>query len=198
MTTIEGPLLPASLRPPSMSIEKPWSEADLVAGCRAGRRDAFEALVCAYHDRLHRIATAMAGIDAAADLLQETFLAAVESFPRFRGDAQLSTWLISILRNRFSLYLRGRKKWQLAPLPEDGARLPAPEPPALQRDLRDVLSRVQELPEELRTTLVLFHVDGMPYADIARAMDCPIGTVRSRLFEARERLRKMVLQAEDR
>jgi len=198
MTTIEGPLLPNSLRPPGMSIEKPWSEADLIAGCRAGRRDAFEALVSAYHDRLHRIATAMAGLDAAPDLLQETFLAAVESFPRFRGDAQLSTWLISILRNRFSLYLRGRKKWQLAPLPEDGARLPAPEPPALQRDLRDVLSRVQELPEELRTTLVLFHVDGMPYADIARAMDCPIGTVRSRLFEARERLRKLVLQAEDR
>jgi len=198
MTTVEGLHLLEKPRPREMKIDGSWSEADLIAGCRAGRRDAFEALVSAYHDRLHRIATAMAGTDAAADLLQETFLAAVESFPRFRGDAQLSTWLISILRNRFSLYLRGRKKWQLAPLPEDGARLPAPEPPALQRDLHDVLSRVQELPEELRTTLVLFHVDGMPYADIARAMDCPIGTVRSRLFEARERLRKLVLKAEDR
>lgn len=198
MTTIEGLRLLEMPRPRDMKTEGSWSEADLIAGCRAGRRDAFEALVSAYHDRLHRIATAMAGPDAAADLLQETFLAAVESFPRFRGDAQLSTWLISILRNRFSLYLRGRKKWKLAPLPEDGARLPAPEPPALQRDLQDVLARVQDLPEELRTTLVLFHVDGMPYADIARAMDCPIGTVRSRLFEARERLRKLVLKAEDR
>ncbi len=198
MTIVEGLLLPNSLRPRGMKIENPWSEADLIAGCRAGRRDAFETLVFAYHDRLHRIATAMAGADAAADLLQETFLAAVESFPRFRGDAQLSTWLISILRNRFSLYLRGQKKWKLAPLPEDGARLPAPEPHAVQRELLDILSRVQELPEELRTTLVFFHVDGMPYADIARAMDCPIGTVRSRLFEARERLRKLVLKAEDR
>ena len=198
MTTEEGLPLLNSLRPRGMNIEKPWSEADLIAGCRAGRRDAFEALVSAYHDRLHRIATAMAGPDAAADLLQETFLAAVESFPRFRGDAQLSTWLISILRNRFSLYLRGQKKWKLAPLPEDGARVAAPEPPAVPRDLHDVLSRIQDLPEDLRATLVLFHVDGMPYADIARAMDCPIGTVRSRLFEARERLRKLVLKAEDR
>jgi len=198
MTTIEGLLLPNRVRPRHMSIGNPWSEADLIAGCRAGRRDAFEALVSAHHGRLHRIATGMAGPDAAADLVQETFLSAVESFPRFRGDAQLSTWLISILRNRFSLHLRGRKKWKLAPLPEDGARLPAPEPPAVQRDLQDVLSRVQELPEELRTTLVLFHVDGMSYAEIARAMDCPIGTVRSRLFEARERLRKLVLKAEDR
>jgi RNA polymerase sigma-70 factor (ECF subfamily) len=181
-----------------MNSENTWSDADLVAGCRAERRDAFEALVSAYHDRLHRIATAMAGAEAAGDLVQEAFLAAVESFPRFRGEAQLSTWLISILRNRFSLYLRGQKKWKLAPLPDDGARLPAPEPPAAERDLRDVLARVQELPEELRTALVLFHVDDLSYADIAKAMDCPIGTVRSRLFEARERLRKLVLKAENR
>jgi RNA polymerase sigma-70 factor (ECF subfamily) len=173
-----------------------WSDAELIAGCRAGRREALEALVAAYHDRLHRIASAMAGLEAAGDLVQETFLAAVEGFPRFRGDAQLSTWLIGILRNRFSLYLRGRKKWNLAPLPEDGARLPAPEPPAVEGDLRAVLDRLQDLPEEFRTALVLFHVDGMSYAEIAKAMDCPIGTVRSRLFEARERLRRLVLEAE--
>ena len=128
-----------------MKTENSWSEADLIAGGRAGRHDALAALVSVYHDRLHRIATAMAGVEAAGDLVQETFLAAVESFPRFRGDAQLSTWLISILRNRFSLYLRGQKKWKLAPLPEDDARLPAPEPSGVERDLRDVLARVQEI-----------------------------------------------------
>jgi len=196
MTSIAGPILSLRPGPRIMMTGNSWSDAELIAGCRAGRREALEALVAAYHDRLHRIASAMAGPQTAGDLVQETFLAAVEGFPRFRGDAQLSTWLIGILRNRFSLYLRGRKKWNLAPLPEDGARLPAPEPPAVEGDLRAVLDRLQDLPEEFRTALVLFHVDGMSYADIAKAMACPIGTVRSRLFEARERLRRLVLEAE--
>jgi len=181
-----------------MKPERSWSEAELVDGCRAGRREALDALVAVYYDRLYRIAYAMAGADAAADLVQETFLAAVRAFPRFRGESQLSTWLISILRNRFSLLLRGRRKWHLAALPDDGALLPAPEPPAVEDDVREILDRVKDLSEELRTTLVLFHVDGMKYADIARAMDCPVGTVRSRLFEARERLRKLVSQTETR
>lgn len=195
MTSVEGPQQAGRPRPGVMNVERTWSEAELVEGCRAGRREALEALVSVHHDRLHRIATAMAGPEAAADLVQETFLAAVGAFPRFRADAQLSTWLISILRNRFSLYLRGQRKWKLAKLPEDGGQLIASEPPAVERDVRDVLDRVRDLPEDLRTTLVLFHVDGRSYADIARAMDCPIGTVRSRLFEARERLKRLLQKA---
>jgi len=195
MNTMEGPLQ-NSTRPRDMKTGHSWTEADLVAGCRAGRREALEALVSVHHDRLLRVATALAGPEAAADLVQETFLAAVGALPRFRADAQLSTWLISILRNRYSLYLRGQKKWKLAPLPGDGARLAAPEPPAVELAARDVLDQVGRLPEDLRTALVLFHVDGLSYADIAKAMDCPIGTVRSRLFEARERLKRLVLKAE--
>lgn len=199
MTTRAAPFLPAKARPRTiMRSQSGWSEAELIAGCRAGRRDALEALVDLYQDRLHRVASAMAGPEAAGDLVQETFLAAVESFPRFRGDAQVSTWLISILRNRFSLFLRGQRKWKLAPLPDDGDRLRAPERPPIEREARTILDRVQDLPEDLRTTLVLFHVDGMKYADIAKAMDCPIGTVRSRLSEARDRLRQLVLKADDR
>lgn len=191
MTIVGGPQ-----RPGVMKAERTWSETELIEGCRAGRRDALEALVSLHHDRLHRIATAMAGPEAAADLVQETFLAAVGAFPRFRADAQLSTWLISILRNRFSLYLRGQRKWKLAKLPEDGDRLVASETPSVERDVRDVLDRVRDLPEDLRTTLILFHVDGRSYADIARLMECPIGTVRSRLFEARERLKRLMGKAE--
>jgi RNA polymerase sigma-70 factor (ECF subfamily) len=173
-----------------------WSEAELIEGCRAGRREALDALVEAHYDRVYRLAWTLAGAEAAADLAQETFLAAVKAFPRFRGDAQLSTWLVSILRNQYSLLLRGLKKWRLAPLPEDGDRLPAPRPPAIEREVQEIFNRIKELPEELRTTLVLFHVDGMKYADIARAMECPVGTVRSRLFEARERLKKLVSRTE--
>jgi RNA polymerase sigma-70 factor (ECF subfamily) len=198
MTTVES----AALDPePAARVEKPtlmksWSESELIAGCRAGRREALDALVSAHYDRVYRLAWTLAGPDAAADLAQETFLSAVKSFPRFRGDAQLSTWLISILRNQYSLLLRGLKKWRLAPLPDDGDRLASPPPPAIDRQIRDIFDRVKELPEDLRTTLVLFHVDGMSYADIARAMECPVGTVRSRLFEARERLKRLVSRAE--
>jgi RNA polymerase sigma-70 factor (ECF subfamily) len=175
---------------------KSWNESELVAGCRAGRREALDALISIHYERIYRLAWTLGGADAAADLAQETFLAAVRSFPRFRGDAQLSTWLVSILRNQYSLFVRGLKKWRLAPLPENGERLAAPPAPGIEREVRDIFDRVQELPEELRTTLVLFHVDGMKYADIARAMECPVGTVRSRLFEARGRLKKLVSETE--
>jgi RNA polymerase sigma-70 factor (ECF subfamily) len=196
MTTQKGLRLRELPQPHSMDDIRRWSEADLAAGCRAGQREALDALVSLYHDRLLRLATALAGPGAAADLVQETLLAAVRSFPRFRGDAQLSTWLISILRNQFSLYLRGQKKWKLAPLPDQGDRLAAPEPSTLDDEVRELLDRVKDLPEDQRTALVLFHVDGLKYADIARVMDCPLGTVRSRLFEARERLKKLVTGTE--
>jgi len=190
MTTVEGARAGWAARPETMTS---WSESELIAGCRAGRREAFDALVAVHHDRLHRIARVLAGPEAAGDLVQETFLAAVKSFPRFRGDAQLSTWLVSILRNQVSVFLRGRRKWALAPLPD---RVEAPEPPDTDRAVREILDRVKDLPEDLRTTLVLFHVDGMSYADIARSMECPVGTVRSRLFEARERLKRLVSRTE--
>ena len=80
----------------------------------------------------------------------------------------------------------------LAPLEAEADRLTAPEPSGAEQEARDVLLRVDELPEEFRTTLVLYHVEGLKYSEIARAMGCPVGTVRSRLFEARERLRKLV------
>jgi len=193
MTTVEGPAVDQAPCPRPMTA---WSEAELIEGCRAGRREALDALVSVHYDRIHRLAYSLAGPEAAADLAQETFLSAVKSFPRFRGDAQLSTWLVAILRNQFSLFLRGLKKWRLAPIGDEGDRLAAPEPRPIERDVREILDRVKDLPEELRTTLVLFHVDGMKYADIARAMECPVGTVRSRLFEARERLKKLVSRAD--
>ena len=176
-----------------MEIQSPRTEADLVAACRAGERGAFDELVSRFYDRLYRLAYTMAGPNAAADLVQETFLAALRSFPKFRGEAQLSTWLISILRNQYSLHLRGRRK-SMAPLEEEGRRLAAPEPDGVEEGVRLVFDRVKELPEDLRETLVLFYVEGLKYAEIARVMECPIGTVRSRLFDARERLKKLCVK----
>lgn len=179
-----------------METVSAWTEERLVEGCRAGRREAFDALVARYYDRLYRLAYTMAGPQAGHDLVQETFLAAVKSFAHFRGDAQLATWLISILRNQYSLHLRGQKKWKLASLEGEGDRLAAPEPRRIEKTVREILDRLKDLPEDLRLTLVLFYVEGLKYAEIAQAMDCPVGTVRSRLFEARERLKKLMEKTE--
>jgi RNA polymerase sigma-70 factor, ECF subfamily len=173
------------------------TEADLVAACRAGRREAFDELVRRHYGRIHRLAWAMAGPEGASDLAQETFLAAVRAFPSFRGDAQVGTWLVSILRNQYTMWLRGRKRWKLSALEGEGERLPAPPSSAIEAGVRGILERVKDLPEELRMTLLLFYVDGLKYAEIAEAMECPIGTVRSRLFEARERLKALVEKNDD-
>ena len=171
----------------------PSDEARLVADLKAGRKEAFDRLVELHYNRLHRLAFTMTGSDEdAADLVQETFLAAMKSAGNFRGDSRLTTWLIAILRNQFTLHLRSRRKWRHAPMEAAGA-VRAPEPqPSVRPAVTAILERVRLLPEELRTALVLFYLEGMRYAEIAEAMECPVGTVRSRLFEARERLKKML------
>jgi RNA polymerase sigma-70 factor, ECF subfamily len=165
------------------------TEQELIAGCRAGRREALDELVSRYYDRIFRLAYAMVGPEMARDLAQETFMAAVSAVSGFRGDSQIATWLISILRNQFSVFCRREKKWRLAPLEGENDRLPAPEPKEIETSVRGVFERMKDLPEDLRLTLVLFYVEGLKYAEIAQAMGCPIGTVRSRLFEARELLK---------
>lgn len=168
------------------------SDSELVAACRTGERAAFEELVARHYDRLFRLAYSMAGPSAAADLVQETFLAALRSMRRFRGESQLSTWLISILRHQYSIFLRQRRR-QPAPLVDGGQRLTvAPsDRDGKDEELHRIFERVRDLSEDLRETLLLFYVEGLKYAEIARLLGCPIGTVRSRLFEARERLKKM-------
>jgi RNA polymerase sigma-70 factor (ECF subfamily) len=172
---------------------QPADESHLVADLRAGRREAFDRMIELHYDRLHRLACTLTGaVEDAADLVQETFLAAMKSAANFRGDARLTTWLIAILRNQYSLLLRGRRKWRLAPLEAaGGARAPDPAP-AVRPEVVAIMERVRRLPEELRTALVLFYLEGMRYQEIAESMECPVGTIRSRLFEARERLKKIM------
>jgi len=172
---------------------QPTDEARLIAELKAGRKEAFDRLVELHYDRLHRLAFTMTGsAEDAADLVQETFLAAMKSVANFRGDARITTWLIAIVRNQFTLQLRGRRKWRHAPM-EAATAVRARDPePAVRPAVTAILERVRCLPEELRTALVLFYLEGMKYAEIAEAMECPVGTVRSRLFEARERLKKML------
>lgn len=173
----------------------PMTEQELIVGCRAGRREAFDELVSRHYDRIYRLAYALGGSEQAKDLAQETFLAAVRSLPSFRGESQVSTWLVSILRNQCSNFRRTERKWRLSPLEGEADRLPAPPVREIETGVRAIFERMKELPEDLRLTLILFYVEGMKYAEIAQAMGCPIGTVRSRLFDARERLKNYVGRA---
>ncbi len=188
MTSVQE-ILPGTMGPPAPSTA---DETRLVHDLRAGRPEAREQLVHAYYDRLYRLAYSMTGVaEDSRDLVQETFLAALKGLPGFRGESRLSTWLIAILRNQYTLQLRGERKWRHAPLDAVDAADPGPAP-ALNPGVTAVLERLRKLPEDLRTAMVLFYLEGMKYQEIAEAMECPIGTVRSRLFEARERLKRMM------
>lgn len=138
-----------------------------------------ERVVREHYDRLYRLAVVMSGNGAdAADLTQETVATALERWGTFRGDAQPSTWLIGILRNKFRESARRRRPPASRPTAAD----PAP-------DLDPLRAAIPSLPEPQRTALYLFYYEQMDYATIARTLEIPIGTVRSRLHEARAALR---------
>ena len=131
----------------------------------------------------------------ADDLVQETYLRAFRFSHRFEPGTHLRAWLFQILRNTFlSFYrLRGRE----TAIAEDGVPdwdVPmfhdAPEESSRVADAHTDLERaMRRLPEEFRTVLLLAEVEGLPLEDVARIMACPVGTVKSRIFRAKERLR---------
>ena len=142
----------------------------------------------------------------AEDLAQDTFVKAYQSLGSFRGSATLSTWLFRIATNVCIDYRRRRKHAPARALPLEvlgsdtvgigfTAELPdsAPGPEScvlrmeLQRKVRDSIDR---LPEKLRAVLVLFDIEGLSYEEIAQVLGCPLGTVKSRLFSARQGLRQ--------
>ena len=136
-----------------------------------------ERVVREHYDRLYRLAYVMSGnAPDASDLTQETVAAALENWGTFRGDAQPSTWLIGILRNKFRESLRRRRR-------------PGPVAVAAAPDLDPLRAAIPTLPEAQRTALFLFYYEQMDYATIAQTLEIPIGTVRSRLHEARAALR---------
>jgi RNA polymerase sigma-70 factor (ECF subfamily) len=147
-----------------------------------------QGLVDAHYERIVRLAQVMSGNSQDAhDLAQDTFLVAIKGQSAFRGESEVSTWLIGILRRLFLKQLRRRRPLMLS----EAAEMQAPddaEPVAVPTS--DLATLVAGLPEHLRLVLVMFHYENMDYAAIATALSCPIGTVRSRLHEARARLRR--------
>ena len=180
--------------------EKSDSQTDLqlVRKVRNGDRAAFDLLVVKYQSRVASIISRYVyDSQEVMDLTQEAFVKAFRALDRFRGDSAFYTWLYRIAVNTAKNFLesRGRRPQGSADVAEaenfdDGGRLrdvASPERLLQREELQKALSEaIAQLPEELRSAFLLREYDGLSYEDIARILDCPIGTVRSRIFRARD------------
>jgi RNA polymerase sigma-70 factor, ECF subfamily len=175
-------------------------DRQLVARAQAGDKRAFELLVEKYQRKLARLLSRFIRDPAEVeDVTQEAFIKAYRALPAFRGDSAFYTWLYRIGINTAKNYLMamGRRaptstevEAEEAEGFEEGEQLRdinTPESLLLSNEIaQTVNSTIEQLPEELRTAIQMREIEGMSYEDIAKAMDCPIGTVRSRIFRARE------------
>lgn len=175
----------------------------LVERAVAGDQRAFELLVIKYQRRIQRlIARMVRDVDLVDDIAQETFIRAYRALHQFRGDAQFYTWLYRIAVNTAKKFLMELKRDPTVSenafkSDDDGDETSwAGSEPIMGETPESVLAAkeiavavnlaLEALPEDLRQALTLREIDGMSYEDIAEMMNCPIGTVRSRIFRARE------------
>jgi RNA polymerase sigma-70 factor (ECF subfamily) len=175
----------------------------LVARTVAGDQRAYELLVLKYQRRIERLIGRMVrDVDLVEDIAQETFIRAYRALGQFRGEAQFYTWLYRIAVNTAKKALVDLKR---DPLVSESAlrggddedetssvenELTSAETPETVLAAKEIAARVnsamEALPEELRQAVTLREIEGLSYEEIAEVMNCPIGTVRSRIFRARE------------
>ena len=175
-------------------------DQQIVERAQRGDKHAFELLVSKYQRKLGRLLTRFIRDPAEVeDVCQEAFIKAYRALPSFRGDSAFYTWLYRIGINTAKNYLvaMGRRAptstefdTEEAENFEDADQLRdinTPESLMMTRQIGDTVNEsMAQLPEDLRTAITLREVEGMSYEDIAVIMNCPIGTVRSRIFRARE------------
>jgi len=175
-------------------------DRELVARAQRGDKRAFELLVEKYQRKLARLLSRFVRDPAEVeDVTQEAFIKAYRALPAFRGDSAFYTWLYRIGINTAKNYLMalGRRAPTSTEVEAEDAEgyeeaeqlrdINTPESVLLSNEIAaTVNATIADLPEELRTAIQLREIEGMSYEDIARIMECPIGTVRSRIFRARE------------
>jgi len=175
-------------------------DRQLVARAQRGDKQAFELLVEKYQRKLARLLSRFIRDPAEVeDVTQEAFIKAYRALPAFRGDSAFYTWLYRIGINTAKNYLMamGRRaptstevEAEEAEGFEEGEQLRdinTPESVLLSNEIAETVNAtIEGLPEELRRAIQMREIEGMSYEDIAQAMNCPIGTVRSRIFRARE------------
>lgn len=175
-------------------------DQQLVERAQGGDKHAFELLVAKYQRRLGRlISRFVRNSGDAEDVTQEAFIKAYRALPAFRGDSAFYTWLyrIGINTAKNHLLAQGRRAPTSTPLDAEEAEayedasllheVATPENELMSKQVVGVVNAsLQQLPEDLRTALTLREIEGLSYEEIASVMNCPIGTVRSRIFRARE------------
>lgn len=182
------------------------ADSGLVLRCQSNDLAAFNEIVARYQDKVLNYISRMVGPAAdAEDLAQETFVRAYANIGLFQSRSSLQTWLFRIATNLCIDHARraAKRRFLLRSLKRDGsetseeviAEVPdtrlGPEPLLLNQEFGEVLNRaLAELPAKLRTVILLFDVEGLPYEEIAQIAGCPLGTVKSRLFNARAALRQ--------
>lgn len=187
----------------------PTADKELVDRVKAGDKQAFNELVLRYQHKLVKLISRYVHDHAEAlDVSQEAFIKAYRALPNFRGDSSFYTWLYRIGINTAKNHLvsQGRRPPDNDIDAQDAERYDiesrlkdqdSPEAMAQRDEIeRTVLEAIEALPEDLRTAITLRELEGLTYEEIAQAMECPIGTVRSRIFRARDaidrRLRPML------
>ncbi len=184
-----------------------------VARAQRGDADAFGELVARYRVRMYQVAYGMVGHhETAMDLTQEAFLRAYQNLGAFRGEAKFSTWLRRIVTNVCLDHLRKSEHRTVFASYDDTrgegdddpdalrltGTLEPPDARVARRELgRAILDALQRLTPEQRAAIVLREVEGMSYEEIAKSMECAVGTVMSRLHYARKRLRSLLTEHHD-
>ena len=174
------------------------SDKKLVKRVQKGDKGAFDLLVLKYqHKIVNLVMRYVRDPELALDITQEAFIKAYRALPNFRGDSAFYTWLYRIAINTAKNFLvaQGRRPpgsdvdAETAEQLDVGVRLKeyaTPEHHLLENELAETLRRaIDELPEDLRTAITLRELEGLSYEEIAKTMECPVGTVRSRIFRAR-------------
>jgi RNA polymerase sigma-70 factor, ECF subfamily len=181
-----------------MSVDT--GDLGLVQRVQRGDKTAFDLLVRKYQHKVVKLVTRyLRNPSDAEDVAQEAFIKAYRALPQFRGDSAFYTWLYRIAINtaKNAIVTRDRSpinfNLDLQNVEESNSmqmRLADPETPESLLQTEEIRTTVNQaieaLPEDLRTAIVLRELEGLSYEDIAQAMDCPVGTVRSRIFRARE------------
>ena len=188
--------------PPSAAEKAIDSDALLVERTVAGDQKAFELLVIKYQRRIQRLIGRMVrDVDLVEDISQETFIRAYRALAQFRGEAQFYTWLYRIAINTAKKALMDLKRNptvsenayksddddETSRIENELTSSETPEAVLASKEIAEIINTaMQALPEELREAITLREIEGLSYEEISEAMNCPIGTVRSRIFRARE------------
>ncbi len=180
-------------------------DLEIIKRVQRGDKSAFDLLVIKYQHKLAKlVAPYVRDSDDVLDVVQESFIKAYKALPRFRGDSAFYTWLYRIAINTAKNYITAQSR--RPPRSDvDGTEAEyydgdavlhdnsTPEANMIKQEIKEAIDQaISDLPEELKVAITLREFEAMSYDEIAKVMDCPVGTVRSRIFRAREAIDKEI------